>query len=76
MRAQMDPMCPIQPMYALQRHYPDRIELFEFEDAGFTVFLSHTDEVVNLLSNIVTNDDSVLAGKHRKTSREICNRSS
>lgn len=75
MRAQMDPMSPIQPMHTLHTDYHDRIELFEFKDAGLTVFLSHTKEVVNLLLNIVTNDDSVLAGKHRKTSREICNRS-
>jgi len=41
----------------LQADYPDRIELYEFEDAGFTVLLSHTEEVVSLMSNIVNDID-------------------
>jgi len=53
-----DPIFPIQSMRDLQSDYPDRIELFEFEDAGFTVLLSHTEEVVNLLSDIVNDVDS------------------
>lgn len=61
---ELDPMFPIQSMRNLQADYPDRIKLFEFDDAGFTVFLSHTEDVVNLLSNIVIAVDSVLSEKH------------
>lgn len=49
---QIDPMFPIQAMRHLQADYPHRMELFEINEAGFTVFLTHTEEVVNLLSDI------------------------
>jgi len=57
-----DPMFPIQAMRDLQADYSGRIELFEIEDAGFTVLLSHTEEVVNLMSDIVHDVDTRLSG--------------
>lgn len=57
-----DPMFPIQSMRELQADYPDRIDLFEIEDAGFTVLLSHTEQVVNLLSGLVKDVDSRFKG--------------
>ena len=54
---EMDPMFPIQSMRDLEADYPVRIKLFEFQNAGFTLFLSHTEEVVNLLSSIVNDID-------------------
>ena len=57
-----DPLFPIQSMRDLQADYTDRMELFEIKDAGFTVLLSHTEEVVHLMSTIVSDVDSGLAG--------------
>lgn len=65
---ELDPMFPIQSMRNLQADYPDRIKLFEFEDAGFTVLLSHTEEVVNLISNLVNDNDTVHRGRNRRIS--------
>lgn len=49
-----DPMFPIEAMRSFQADYPDRVDLVEIQDAGFTVLLSHTEEVVKLLSVIAT----------------------
>jgi len=57
-----DPLFPIQSMRDFQADYPDRVKLFEFEDAGFTVLLSHAEEVVNQVSDIVNDVESRLTG--------------
>ena len=67
LHGEKDPMFPIQAMRSLQADYPGRIKLFEFEDAGFTVLLSHTQEVVNLISSIIA-----VPGISRRTQSVDC----
>ena len=56
-----DPMFPIQSMRDLQADYSDRIKLIEFKDAGFTLLLSHTEQVVSQLSNLTKDAEIELA---------------
>lgn len=55
-----DPMFPVEAMRKLKSDYPDRIDLYEFEGAGFTLFLSHTEIVANMLANFANSCDSAL----------------
>jgi len=54
-----DSVLPIQSMRDFQADFPSRVELFEFNEVGFTLFLSHTQEVVNLLSQILSDVKTV-----------------
>lgn len=56
-----DPMFPVECARDFRADHPDRVELFEIEDAGFTVLLSHSEQVVGLLSNLVSGAELKLA---------------
>lgn len=53
-----DPVFPIQCMRDFQKELHDRIELYEVDDAGFTLVSSHPKQVVNLFHGILNADQT------------------